>query len=44
VHVCAVLPMSIATPFFDHAGNSTGHEIALAAGAGAMMTLPLLAS
>jgi short-subunit dehydrogenase len=29
VHVCSVLPMTIDTPFFEHAGNYSGHEIAL---------------
>lgn len=29
VHVCSVLPMTTDTPFFEHAGNYTGHEIGL---------------
>jgi short-subunit dehydrogenase len=26
IHVCTVLPMSMDTPFFDHAANYSGHE------------------
>jgi short-subunit dehydrogenase len=27
IHVCVVLPTSMDTPFFEHAGNYTGHEV-----------------
>jgi NAD(P)-dependent dehydrogenase (short-subunit alcohol dehydrogenase family) len=27
IHVCTVLPTSMDTPFFEHAGNYTGHEV-----------------